>query len=505
MDIRTLSLPLWDSGLINRAILSFVLVAVTSVSAIYYGGQVDRESERASLRAEMSKYERILQTELQHLIDLIYRSSERAFSPDTPAIANSFPWVRSIGMVDQQSTERDPKRNHLLTLSLAEVSRSLGGQITFAILNETDVLLVLSRADQAHTTRAIFSIVKLIDFMNERVTEENLNVNLAVKLVTRSSTKETDTLKGTLNLGMPGLDFETTLQTNRPTLPNTSDVSSLAWLMVGSLWLVWVLLVYERQRRLRQQALAAEQKKRIEDQAERSVLAEITSSIGHEINQPIAAIESLSDTASLLMENGDSSGAMGALRRIQSEALRVGQIVQTIRRLSSSQGLEFRPINIITIIHEFGPLAKMICKDVSLSIEIRTEQTQLTVSADRTAIEQVIANLIVNSYEALDDVRRRHQRKPTIELSVSQREGYVLIRVEDNGLGVPDDIKDEIFNSFVTTKNDGVGLGLNLSRTIAEKHRGWLHLVESSVQGSTFELRLPLTERNEESGDNGAE
>ena len=503
MDIRSLALPLRDSSLINRAIVSLVLVAVTSVSAVHYADQVDRESTRSILRAEMGKYERILQTELQHLIDLIYRSSERAFSPDTPAIANSFPWVRSIGMVDRDAAEMSPKKNHLLTLSLAEVSRSLGGQITFAILNETEVLLVLSRADQEHTTRAIFSIDKLVDFINKRVAKENLNVNLAVKIATHAASDEKDLLRGTLNLGMPGLEFETTLQSNQKKQPNATNATSLAWLMVGCLWLVWILLFYERRRRLRQQALVIEQKKRIENQAGRSILAEITSSIGHEINQPMAAIESLSDTVSLLLKNGDNLGAIELVQRIQSEALRVGQIVQTIRRLSSAQGLEFRPMDIVQIVHELTPLAKMICKDVSFSVDIQATQSQLMVSADRTALEQIIINLIANGYEALTDKNDKQKRKPTIELSISHSDDYVFLRVTDNGRGVPDKIKDEIFNSFVTTKIDGVGLGLNLSRSIAEKHSGWLHLAESSVQGSTFELRLPVTRCNEETDNYG--
>ena len=119
--------------------------------------------------------------------------------------------------------------------------------------------------------------------------------------------------------------------------------------MVGSLWIVWTLLFFERRRRLRQQDLIVEQKKRIENQAERSILAEIASSIGHEINQPVAAIESLSDTASMLIKNGDQSGATDTLRRIQSEALRVGQIIQTVRRLSSAQGLEYKTIDLIGV------------------------------------------------------------------------------------------------------------------------------------------------------------
>ena len=82
--------------------------------------------------------------------------------------------------------------------------------------------------------------------------------------------------------------------------------------------------------------LIREQKERIDAQASRSTLAEITSSLGHEINQPVAAIESLADTAGILIDSGDRVEAGRTLRRIQSEAIRVGQIIQTVRRCSSS-------------------------------------------------------------------------------------------------------------------------------------------------------------------------
>ncbi len=478
------------TGLINRSILGLVLVILISVSSVYYALQAEREAERSRLLAQMGEYELLLQTEIQHLIDLLYRSYGRAVSPDTPAITNSFPWVRGIGIVDTAESESQPNRNYLLTLSLAEVSRSLGGQITFAIVNDSDVLLVLSRADKPHTTRAIFSTARLIEFINRRVNTENLGISVNVRL--REDTGRDGPFPATLHLGMPGLEFGAVLAQNRPPTRRLDSVTSVVWLMVGALWLVWALLFFERRRRLRQQDLITEQKKRIENQAERSVLAEIASSIGHEINQPVAAIESLSDTASMLIKNGDHSGASDTLQRIQTEALRVGQIIQTVRRLSSVQGLEFKTIDLIRVVRDLAPLAKIICKDASLSLDIQTERDRLLASADRTAIEQVLINLVANSCEALDGVQNDAGRKPTIGVILTASDDHAIIRIKDNGQGIDEGVKDEIFNSFVTTKTDGVGLGLNLSRSIAEKHRGWLSLAETGVQGTTFELHLPL-------------
>jgi C4-dicarboxylate-specific signal transduction histidine kinase len=269
--------------------------------------------------------------------------------------------------------------------------------------------------------------------------------------------------------------------------------------LVGTLWLVWLLLFFERRRRLHQQSLISEQKQRIENQAERTVLAEITSSIGHEINQPMAAIETLSDTASLLLESGDQRGTSRVLRQIQAESLRVGQIIQTIRRLSSTKGLVLESIDLIAVVRDLVPLAKIICKEAKFSVNIQVEQDQLIVLADRTAIEQVVINLIANSHEAIIGSKERKKESRWVELSLTVIDGYASVAVQDNGPGVPEGLEAEIFNSFVTTKSDGVGLGLNLSRSIAEKHLGWLRLVETGIQGSVFELRLP-TDQSKNTG-----
>lgn len=497
MDIQLTKKSLTDSGLLNRSILSLVLVSVISVSSLYYARQVQQEAERSRLLAEMVKYERVAQTELQHLVDLIYRSSARTYSPNTPAIVNSFPWVRGIGIVETEDPADQSVEHQLLKLSLAEVSRSLGGQITFAIVNNNDVLLVLSRTDETHTTQAIFSAKKLTDFINGRVNQEDLGIDVNVFV---GDADEGDlSIPANVHLGMPGLEFDAFLRDNSPVKHDPKGIISLAWLLIGTLWLVWLLLFFERRRRLHQQSLISEQKQRIENQAERTVLAEITSSIGHEINQPMAAIETLSDTASLMLESGDHGGASRTLQQIRVESLRVGQIIQSIRRLSSTKGLVLESIDLIAVVRDLVPLAKIICKEARFSLNIQAGQDQLIILADRTAVEQIIINLIANSHEAIIGSEARVNESRWIELSLTVIDGYASVKVQDNGPGVPEGLEAEIFNSFVTTKLDGVGLGLNLSRSIAEKHLGWLRLLDTGIQGSIFELRLP-TEQAKNTG-----
>ena len=489
MDLSSIGHHIRKTDLLNRSGVTLFLIALLSLIAVYYSEAVDHETERSALMSNLGRYESVLQVEVQHLVDLIYRSSNQAFSPDTPAIANSFPWVRSIGQISKTETDV-PKKNHLLTLSLAEVSQSLGGQITFATVNNSDVLLVLSRAGRDQTIRAVFSTARLLEFINGRVNQENLDVG--INLSPADATTPGNGFAASVHLGLPGLEFPVVVARSPGNDEPTKETTSLAWIMIIALWMIWFLLFFERRRRLAHLDLIREQKERIEAQASRSTLAEITSSLGHEINQPVAAIESLADTAGILVESGDRLEAGRTLRRIQSEAIRVGQIIQTIRRLSSSEGLTFETQDLNKIILEIEPFAKIICKQASLTVNTDPSQERIEVYADRTALEQIITNLLTNASEALERDRSGSDRKPQITLSLSSTDQTAMVKVTDNGCGVPTDIREDIFNSFVTSKREGVGLGLNLSRSIAEKHHGWLDLVETGSTGTTFELRLPL-------------
>ena len=489
MDLSGVNDQLRETDLLNRSGVTLFLVCAISVIALYYARAVDTNTDRSALLTEAAKYQPVAQTELQHLIDLIYRSSDRSYSPDTPAITNSFPWVRSIGLVDGAETQA-PKANHLLALSLAESSRSLGGQVTFAVLDGSDVLLVLAKPNRDHTVRVVFSAGSLLSFINDQVNLESLGVG--INLLPGPGEDNEDTLTTTLQLGLPGLEFETRLVRNSLSPPPANETTTLAWLLISALWIIWLLLFLERRRRLQNIQLIEQQKARIDSQAARSTLAEITSSIGHEINQPVAAIESLADTASILVGAGKLEDATDTLHKLQAEATRVGQIIQTIRRLSSHRGLALETLDLGKVIRELEPFAKIVCREASLKVELPASDRAIEVNADRTALEQIITNLLTNAQEAVAAGATEKTHKPSVSLSLSSTDRHAIIRVTDNGPGVPAELRDVVFNSFVTTKPEGVGLGLNLSRSIAEKHHGWLDLTGTGSNGTTFELRLPL-------------
>lgn len=489
MDLSGVNDQLKGTDLLNRSGLTLFLVLATSVIALYYARAVDTNTDRSAMLTEAAKYEPVAQTELQHLIDLIYRSSDRSYSPDTPAITNSFPWVRSIGLVGEAETQ-NPKAQHILALSLAESSRSLGGQVTFAVLDESEVLLVLAKPNRDHTVRVVFSAGSLLSFINDQVNLESLGVG--INLLPSGGAEDENTLTTTLHLGLPGLEFETRLVRNSLSPAPAQETTVLAWLLICALWIIWLLLFLERRRRLQNIQLIERQKARIDNQAAKSTLAEITSSIGHEINQPVAAIESLADTASILVGAGNLADATDTLHKLQAEATRVGQIIQTIRRLSSHRGLALETLDLRKVIREFEPFAKIVCREAILKVELPANGRAIKVNGDRTAIEQIITNLLTNAQEAVAAVATEKTSKPSVSLALSCTDRHAIIRVTDNGPGVPAELRDVVFNSFVTTKPDGVGLGLNLSRSIAEKHHGWLDLTGTGSNGTTFELRLPL-------------
>ena len=490
MDLKRLTGTREQVTHINRSLLSLMLVAILSLGSLYFASSAHRESEQQWLLTEASKYENVLQTEIQHLIDLIYRSADQTFSPDTPAVANSFPWVRSIGMIRNQKDLDNQTKHQLLTLSLSEVSRSLGGQITFAMVGDSEVLLVLSKAGQQHTIQAIFSADKLFNFVNDQVNTENLDVDINVTLLA-GALSHPDT-SAPIQFGLPGLKFEALLSEAEQSDHMPSNVWPLTLVLIAALWMIWSLLFFERRKRARHLELIEEQKERIESQTGRSALAEIASTIGHEINQPIAAIESLSDTACLLIERDRASDATNKLREIQREATRVGQIVHTIRRLSSTGQLQPERIDLATVVAELEPLAQIICKDAALSFRKGRSNKPAWISADRTSIEQVLLNLISNAHECFRDKDNAGRGSNQVKVSVARTDQDVTVTVTDNGPGIDPSVRDHIFQSLISTKPDGVGLGLSLSRSIIEKHHGQLSLTKTDASGTTFELRLPL-------------
>jgi PAS domain S-box-containing protein len=223
-----------------------------------------------------------------------------------------------------------------------------------------------------------------------------------------------------------------------------------------------------------------------------TTMGELTASVAHEVNQPIAAAVTNAKTCLrwLTRDQPDLEEARAAAIRIVKDGTRAAEIVSRIRSLFKKGATQRELVDANEVIREMVVLLHS--EAVRNSISIRTDlATGLPyLMADRVQLQQVLLNLMVNSFDAMKDM------EGTRELAIkSQRaeNDHVLISVTDTGVGLPPQHADQIFNAFFTTKGQGTGMGLSISRSIIESHGGRLWATGNSGRGATFQFTLPTT------------
>ena len=220
-------------------------------------------------------------------------------------------------------------------------------------------------------------------------------------------------------------------------------------------------------------------------------MGELTASLLHEVNQHFAAAVTNANTCLrwLAGDNPNLEEARAAAMRIVKDGTRAAEIISRIRLLFKKGTPEWELVDVNEVIREMIVLLRV--EATRYSISIRTELTAdlPQVMGDRVQLQQVFMNLMLNGIEAMKDV------DGTRELAIkSQREGndHIRMSVSDTGVGLPAQQKDQIFNAFFTTKVQGTGMGLSISRTIVESHGGRLWAAHNSPRGASFYLSLPI-------------
>jgi NO-binding membrane sensor protein with MHYT domain/signal transduction histidine kinase len=220
-----------------------------------------------------------------------------------------------------------------------------------------------------------------------------------------------------------------------------------------------------------------------------TTMGELTASLAHEVNQPIAAAVTDANTCLrwLRRDHPDLEEAREAASRMAKDATRAADIISRIRLLFKNANPQRELVDVNEIVREMVDLLRS--EATRYSVSVRTELPDLPqVSADRVQLQQVLMNLIINAIDAMKDV------DGTRDLIIRSRQaenGQVLLSVGDTGVGLPQDKADQIFNAFFTTKRDGTGMGLRISRSIIESHGGRLWSVDNSPRGAVFHLTLP--------------
>ena len=219
-------------------------------------------------------------------------------------------------------------------------------------------------------------------------------------------------------------------------------------------------------------------------------MGELTASIAHEVNQPLTAVTNNGSACLRLLAKGnlDPEVLRRALEEIVADATRASAVISRIRAFIKKAPTEMCELDINNVIQEVLALAGHELQNNQVSVECHLTETLPHVRADRVQLQQVLLNLVMNGVEAMTGAQPR-----TLSLeSRTDESGNVLVAVRDSGTGFGSEV-DRLFTPFFTTKGNGMGMGLPISRSLIENHGGRLWATANSPQGAVFFFTLPAS------------
>lgn len=219
-----------------------------------------------------------------------------------------------------------------------------------------------------------------------------------------------------------------------------------------------------------------------------ATVGELTASLAHEIKQPLAAaaIHAGACVRWLQRDVPDVMNACEAASAVVAEVMRGSTIIDRVRSLYGRGIPQREPVDVNEIIREVVALVSDTARWHSISTRTELDVELPMATADRVQLQQVLMNLMLNAAEAMKDTGG--------EMAVTSRkteDGQLLVSVSDSGAGFPTEETEHIFEAFFTTKPQGTGMGLAISRSIVEAHGGRLWANTNAVQGATFQFTLP--------------
>src|SRR5271170_6453316 len=220
-----------------------------------------------------------------------------------------------------------------------------------------------------------------------------------------------------------------------------------------------------------------------------TTMGELTASLAHEVNQPIAAAATNARTCVrwLARERPDLEEACAAAMRVVKDVTRASEIISRIRVLFHKGTSERELVDVNSVIGEMGLLLSSEATRHNISVRTELAPDLPRVMGDRVQLQQVLMNLMMNSIDAMKDM---HEARELAIKSQRVDKEQVLVSVSDTGVGLPPEQTDQIFNAFFTTKSHGTGMGLRISRSIVESHGGRLWAAPNSPRGASFYFTL---------------
>jgi two-component system sensor histidine kinase TtrS len=222
-----------------------------------------------------------------------------------------------------------------------------------------------------------------------------------------------------------------------------------------------------------------------------STMGEMASGMAHELNQPLTAIATNADACIRLLESNPQARdrIIDALETIGAQARRAGGIIQQLRQFVRKEEPEPTPVDLNRLIEEVLALVQPELDRAGITVVRELDPQLAEVPAQRIQIDQVLLNLILNAIEAMSAETVSERR--LILRTANAGDNAVVVSVEDTGPGLAPQIREKLFTPFVTSKPQGMGLGLSISQGIIQAHKGNLYY-EEGAQGALFRFTLPL-------------
>ncbi len=231
-----------------------------------------------------------------------------------------------------------------------------------------------------------------------------------------------------------------------------------------------------------------------------STMGEMASGLAHELNQPLTAIALQADALANYSKpviKEDSEKLIQSLKFIAEQAHRAGNLIRRMRQFVKIVGPKRSTITFNEIVDEVIPLLKMDLREAGIVLAVDIDGSLPQVFGDKIQLQQVLLNLVRNAIEAMRDTQIDQRR---LNIKARPTDGMIEVAVRDTGCGIPADKLDRIedlFGTFYTTKSEGMGIGLGISRSIVESHGGHLRAKPNPDRGATFTFTLPIPAEEE--------
>jgi PAS domain S-box-containing protein len=244
--------------------------------------------------------------------------------------------------------------------------------------------------------------------------------------------------------------------------------------------------------RMKMEELNSQQMERLQQTSRLITMGEMASSLAHELNQPLAAIANYNMGCVNRLQSNEyrPEELLAAMQKAGVQAERAGKIIRRVRDFVRKTEPNRGAVKIADIVEDIIGFAEIEARKASVRISVSVPPELPAAYADKIMIEQLVLNLVKNGIEAMLDTPRSER-----ELAISARangKDFIEVNVADRGPGVPAEQSERLFAPFYTTKPEGMGMGLNICRSIIEFHQGRLWTVANSGGGSVFSFTLPV-------------